>query len=129
MDVPKLTIVYAVLLILLGVIGYAISGAVSFTALIPAFFGIVVLALGILAVKGIGRKHVMHAASVLGLVGFIATIGSAPGLVTLASGGEVERAGAVISKSIMSVLSLAYFIVCVLSFVIARANREDTPGA
>jgi hypothetical protein len=125
MDVPKLTIVYAVLLILLGVIGYFASGAVSVTALIPAFFGIVILTLGILASKRIGKKHAMHAAAVLSLIGFVATVGGSDEMVELLTGGDVARPGAVISRSLMSILSLAYFIVSVLSFVIARANRAD----
>lgn len=126
MNVPVTTLIYAVLLILLGVIGFGISGAVSVTALIPAFFGVVIFALGWLALRGKSRQHVMHAAALLGLVGFIFTIGSSAGLVTLMTGGQVARPGAVISKAIMSILSLAYVIICLLSFVIARLNRDQT---
>jgi hypothetical protein len=68
----------------------------------------------------------MHAAALLGLVGFIATVGSSSDMVTILTGGHVERAGAVIAKSIMSILSLAYVIVCLLSFIIARVNREES---
>lgn len=126
MNVPIITIVYAILLILLGIIGYATSAGASLTAFIPTGFGIILLALGLLARKGKSRMQAMHAATLLGLIGFIATVGSSSGMVTILTGGHVERAGAVIAKSIMSILSLAYVIVCLLSFIIARVNRSES---
>ena len=64
---PKITIIYAVLLILIGFIGYLGSGMVSITALIPAFFGVVVLVIGLLGLSEKRRKAAMHIASALGL--------------------------------------------------------------
>ena len=64
MDTPKITIIYAIALIILGIGGYVSTGMVHITSLIPTFFGIVVLILGILAKKENIRKHVLvHVAS------------------------------------------------------------------
>lgn len=128
MNMPLITVIFAVLMILLGIIGYVASGAESATALIPTLFGLILLILGILGYKPHLRKRVMHAAALLGLIGFIATISASADLVTVLTGGEVARAGAVISKSIMSIISLAYFIVCLLSFVMARVVGPTESG-
>jgi hypothetical protein len=44
---------------------------VSWTALIPAFFGLPLVILGVLALQEGWRKHAMHAAVVVGLIGFL----------------------------------------------------------
>jgi len=100
MNIPKITIYYAGVLILLGLIGYFGFGRVSITALIPAFFGVVVLIVGLVGRKESMRKHAMHAASVLGFMGFVSTAGGLGGLYTLLTGGEVARPAATVSRSI-----------------------------
>lgn len=118
------TITFGTLLILLGVVGYVATGAVSITALIPAFFGIVFALLGLLARNDGLRKHVMHAAAVLALVGLVATVRVFFGpLPTLLAGGEVARPAAVISQAIMAVLSLGFLVLCIKSFRDARRAR------
>jgi hypothetical protein len=121
--VANITIVFGILLILLGLGGWFGSGGASMTALIPAAFGIVLLILGVIARNEKVRKHAMHVAVIVGLLGFF---GSASGLLSLPavlSGEPVERPAAVISKSIMAVLSLLYVARCVKSFIDARRNR------
>jgi len=124
MNLPKLTIIYAVLLIILGLAGYFGLGMVSITALIPAFFGIVMLIVGFLAFKENLRRHAMHIASALGFIGFLATISSLPAFITLLGGGEVARPGAVVGKTVMASLSLMYFTLCFRSFVQARLLKK-----
>lgn len=119
----NITIAFGVILIALGVVGYVATGQQSPTALIPAAFGVLLLICGVLARKEHLRKHVMHAAAALGVLGFL---GSAPGLIkafTLLGGGEVERPAAVASQAIMAVLSLIFVILCVKSFIDARRAR------
>ena len=119
----NITIAFGILLILLGLGGWFGSGGASMTALIPAAFGIVLLILGVIARNEKVRKHAMHVAVIVGLLGFF---GSASGLLSLPavlSGEPVERPAAVISKSIMAVLSLLYVARCVKSFIDARRNR------
>jgi len=43
---PSVTIALGVVLIILGLAGYFLTGAVSVTALIPAFFGLVLAVAG-----------------------------------------------------------------------------------
>ena len=119
----NITIIFGILLILLGLGGWFGSGGASITALIPAAFGIVLLILGVIARNEKARKHAMHVAVIVGLLGFF---GSASGLVSLPavlSGESVARPAAVIAKSIMAVLSLLYVARCVKSFIDARRNR------
>lgn len=123
MNMPSLTIAYSIALILLGLIGYFVTAQSSKTALIPAAFGIVVLILRILALKETIRKTAMHIASALGLLGFLGGLRGIPPFVSLISGGEVARQGAAISQTIMSLLSLIFFLFCLKSFIDARRNR------
>lgn len=111
------------ILTLMGVAGYFGSGMASVTALIPAFFGLPLVLLGRLARDESKRKHVMHAAVLLGLLGFA---GSVPGLLKLPSlfTGGAERPMAVAMQSAMALL-LAFFVVsCVRSFIAARRARD-----
>jgi len=120
MNMPKMTIIYAWALMLLGIIGYFATGMVSVTALIPMFFGLPIMALGIGAKHQARRKNVMHIAAALGLLGFLGSARGLGGLFTLIGGGEVARPGAVISQSIMAILSLVFVLLCVKSFIDAR---------
>jgi len=128
MNMPRITIAYAVLLIVLGLGGYFGSGGSSFTALIPAFFGAVVLILGLLALKEPLRKHMLHLAAALGLLGFLGTAGGLAGLFTMVTGGAVERPMATISRSIMALLSLGFFGLCLKTFVDARRAQRQPAG-
>ena len=80
---PFTSIVCGTLLTLIGAVGYIYAlttEKASFTALIPAFFGIVLFILGLVAnAKENIRKHLMHAAVLIALVGFIGALFS-PGI-------------------------------------------------
>ena len=119
---PSVTIALGVVLIILGLAGYFLTGAVSVTALIPAFFGLVLAVAGFIARDPGKRKHAMHAAVVVALLGFL---GSARGLLQIGAllNGTAARPAAVISQTIMAVLTLVYIVMAVRSFVQARANR------
>jgi hypothetical protein len=68
---PKTTLVFAALLVLLGVGAFAVSS--SNTALLPAMFGALLAALGLLAQRMDGlRKTLMHVAAVVALLGALA---------------------------------------------------------
>lgn len=111
---------FGLALVALGIIGYLATDAVSVTALIPAFFGIVLVILGWVARNERYRRHAMHFAAVIGVVGFV---GAAPGLVgllALLAGGEVQRPAAAVSQSIMAILMAIFVGLCVRSFVDAR---------
>lgn len=117
------TISFGVILIVLGIGGYFGSGMASPTALIPAAIGLLLLICGVVARDPNRRKHAMHFAAMVGLLGFF---GSARGLAKLGAvlaGQPVERQNAVIAQSVMALLMLVFTGLCVRSFIIARRSR------
>ena len=114
---------FGAVLIVLGIAGYFGSGMVSLTALIPAAFGLVLLILGVIARDPEKRKHAMHVAAMIGVLGFLGSARGLGNLIPLVSGQEVARPGAVIAQSIMAILMLIFTWLCVRSFINARRNR------
>jgi hypothetical protein len=119
----KLSIAYGVILILMGLISYFGISSESITALIPAFFGIPMLALGWLGFNEKYLKHAMHGAAVLMLLGFFGTIGGLIKFFKMLAGAETARPAAVTVQAIMAVLCLVFLIFAVKSFIDARRNR------
>jgi fluoride ion exporter CrcB/FEX len=124
---PFTSIISGVLLILLGIIGYILgmnAGNASPTALIPAAFGLLLVIFGLLAKsKENLRKHLMHAAVVVGLLGFLATASSVLKIPDVLSG-TAERPLAIVSQFAMALICLVFVIMCVNSFIAARRNRN-----
>jgi len=113
------TIVFGLVLTVLGVAGYFLTGTSSFTALIPAIFGVLLLALGFVARNEGARKHAMHAAAAVALVGFLGALMS---LLRTPSG--VRSAAALYSQLAMVVLTGIFVALCVKSFIAARRARR-----
>jgi hypothetical protein len=61
------------ILAVIGIVSYVGTGRTSVTALIPAFFGVVFLALAYVARSEAARKHAMHVAMLVALVGIAGT--------------------------------------------------------
>lgn len=120
---PSTSIFFGFLLILLGVFGYGygmLNGNASPTALIPAIFGVLLIVFGALARSRENlRRHLMHAAVVVGLLGFLATVSSFFKIPALLAG-TAERPAAVITQALMAVICLVFVILCVKSFIDAR---------
>ena len=119
---PRITVVFSLIYIALGLAGYFLTGAVHKTALIPAVIGAVLLVLGLLGGNEKLRMHVMHAAL---LIGLLALLGTARGLLKLpaAFDGTAERPGAVFAQAATAVLSAVYLAFGVRSFIAARRAR------
>lgn len=120
---PRITVVFALLYIALGLGGFFLTGAVHKTALIPAVIGVVLLVLGLLGGKEKLRMHVMHAALLVGLLALFGTAGSLAKL-PAAFEGTAERPGAVYAQAATAVLSLIYLALGVRSFIAARRARS-----
>ena len=118
------TIVFGLLMVVLGVAGYFLTGRQSATALIPVIPGVIWLVLGALARNERLRKHAMHAAAALSLLGFLGMVRAIVTFVRWQAGGdEPARPAAVVSQAILGLLFLAFLVLCVRSFIAARRNR------
>jgi hypothetical protein len=122
------TIVCGLILTAIGSYGYLnatpnAEGKVSPTALIPAVIGVLILVCGALSFKDGLRKHVMHVAAMLGVLGFLG--GFAPPIRQLATGKELNlTAPSVVAGLAMSLVCAAFVALCVRSFIAARKARE-----
>ena len=119
----RTTIFFGIVLVLLGSISYFVTARVSVTALIPAFFGIVFLGVGMVMRDEARARHAGHAAATLALLGLIGSARGISPLITLIQGGEVERPAATVAQSLMALGCLVYIGLGVKSFLDARKAR------
>ena len=112
---PKQTLVFAVLLIVLGLGAFFYSG--MGTALMPAYPGVLLAALGGLAMAfENARRHFMHVAAVVALLGALAP---AAALVIRAA----DMSPLALSVNVgMLVLCATLLVLMVRSFVAARQS-------
>ncbi len=121
--ITRLTLAIGALLTLTGVVAYAATHAGSLTALIPSAVGVLLLVAGWLARDERMRRHAIHGALAVALLGVLGSV-----MNTLKLGqvfdGTAERPGAIIASAVMCVLLVAYLVVGVRSFVAARRTRQ-----
>lgn len=108
-------------LIAIGVIAYVVSDAASWTALLPAMLGLVVLVLGLAAGREPLHRHAIHAALVVALLGLLGSLQRALPLLT---GGDPDRPVAAWASLATVVVTLVYLVLGVRSFVSARRARD-----
>ena len=113
----RITLIYSLLMMALGVGTYLAADTTSKTPLIPAAFGVAFLLLGLLAFHDKLRKHAMHAASALALVAFLAAV-----VVLIVRGGSASPT-ALGEQGVMALLSAGFVALCVRSFIEARKAR------
>jgi peptidoglycan/LPS O-acetylase OafA/YrhL len=118
MSLPKITIAIGLLLILQGVGFYFVTETKSMTALIPTFIGLPILVLGCVALKESLRKHAMHGAVALALLGLLAPIGR------IASAG-LKFSAAGVSLILMIVLCGGLLVLGIKSFIDARRRQAS----
>jgi hypothetical protein len=123
----KVTLVFAVLLAVLGLAGYLGTGSQHPTALIPTWFGLALGIFGFLAISPSEsrRKLFMHINVTIGLVGFLGA--------AIQAGREVAHASltgggpnpiAVGAQAAMAGLLFVYVALCVRSFIATRRARR-----
>jgi hypothetical protein len=123
----KVTLVFAVLLMALGLVGFVATGSAHPTALIPTWIGIALGIGGLLAISPSEsrRKLFMHVNVTIGLLGFLGGAAEAVrGYVHAASLGIEPDQAALASKAALAGLMLIYVILCVRSFINARRSGK-----
>jgi hypothetical protein len=144
MPMPLLTRLTGVLLVAIGLLGYFSSFAI--TALIPLFIGAPLLGCGLIGRDGDLRRHFMHAAAILSLMGALggtfalSAPEKLPAKDSSVSGSNGEQFDwhnkvrivkvATISKTLMTMLCAQHLVLCVVSFILAgRALRKAKADA
>ncbi len=111
------SIIAGAVLIVVGVLGSIVSDTGSVTALIPAFIGVIFVALGAVGrAKPDLNHHLMHAAAVLALVTLLASAGSAIG--------RGSTGLALFAQLASIVVTGAFLVLAIQSFRAARLARE-----
>lgn len=116
---PVAAVFCGVVLIAVGFAGYFYgrsAGTASMTALIPAAFGLLLVLCGALGAMIEGtRKHAMHAAAAISLVGFILTAGR-----LIMRIGQISMSPAVLSQLATAIVCLIFLLAAIGSFAKAR---------
>jgi hypothetical protein len=123
----KANLIFAALLIVLGLASFFGTGSLHPTALIPVWFGLALGLFGWLAISPNEKKRMMfmHVNVTIGLIGLLGA-----GWRALSSYGKARSEGidpnwiALGSQLAMAVILLIYILACVRSFVEARRSRE-----
>ncbi|MGB8029197.1 MAG: hypothetical protein WCF30_05975 [Terracidiphilus sp.] len=124
----RVTFVFGVLLVALGLIGFWGTGSIHYTALIPTWFGLALVAGGLLAISPSEgrRKLFMHINVTIGVLGLIGALAAAlQGYGHARSLGENPDYIALAAKLTMAGLLLIYVNLCVRSFIKARRSRQE----
>jgi len=122
----KVTLVFAVLLAILGLVSYFGTGSHFPTALIPTWFGLALGIFGFLAISPSEsrRKLFMHINVTIGLVGFLGAAWRAISSYTAAHSEGVEPNHiALAAQCAMAGMLIIYVLLCVKSFIDVRRNR------
>ena len=118
---PSTAIGCGLALILLGIAGYVwgrLDGNASLTALIPAIFGLVIALLGAFAGSNEKlRKHLMHVAMLVGLIGFVI-----PAYRLLSNLGGLSFSPGTVANALMALFCLIFVVMGIQSFINARRS-------
>jgi hypothetical protein len=123
----KITLVFALLLVALGLVGYIGTGSLHPTALIPAWIGLALGIFGFLAISDneSRRKLFMHINVTIALLGFLGGLVEAiRGYVHAKSAGIAPDQIALASKLTLAGLLFIYVILCVRSFIAVRRSGK-----
>jgi len=125
------TIGVGVILSAIGLFGYfgSTNASPSPTALIPTAFGVVLIVLGIVAHRAAARMHAMHAAVMVGLIGFLLAGGRGFMKLGNAASDDISIARPARMVILMALVCLVYVGLCVWSFIAARRRRAQSSGA
>ncbi len=123
----KVTLVFAALLIALGLAGFLGTGSQHPTALIPTWFGVALAVFGWLAMSPSERRRklFMHINVTIGLLGVLGAGARAmQSYIHASSSGLAPDKIALASQVTMAGLCLVYMILCINSFITARRSGK-----
>ncbi len=120
----RTAIIFGLLLIgvTLATIGFN-QGFRSPTVLIPAIFGVLIAVLGLISLKDSFRKHAMHAASVIGLLGGGACLFMGIKQLTKLASEKPPTISQIGSVWATAALCLVFVLLCVKS--LSEPNAKD----
>ena len=124
----KVSLVFAILLAILGLGFYFKTGSHYPTALIPLWFGLALGVFGFLAISPneSRRKLFMHINVTIGVIGFFgAAIRAIMVYGNARSAGENPDYIAISAQGAMALILLVYVLMCVRSFIEARRSRAE----
>jgi hypothetical protein len=120
----RTAIIFGLLLVSVSLATVAYNqGFKSPTVFIPAGFGVLIALCGVIALKDSFRKHAMHMAAMVGLLGGIGSLGMGGSMLAKLGTDKAptpDKLGAFASTAI---LCLVFVALCVRSFIQARKNR------
>jgi hypothetical protein len=129
---PIWSIAFGTLLIAVGLEGYTNALGIfnvkelhSWTALIPAGFGAFLVFCGLLAIQPSMRKHMMHLAAGVGLIGALAGLFMAVPKLGELWRDEAKRPSAIKLQLTMGIICLVFLGLCVRSFIQASRARKQ----
>jgi len=122
----KVTLVFTVLLIALGLVGYLGTGSLYPTALIPAWIGVALGFGGLLAISPneSRRKLFMHINVSIGVLGFLGGAVEVVRSYVRATFVEAADMAAMASKLALTTLLLISLLLCVRSLTAARSSGK-----
>ncbi len=121
----KLTIAFGFLLMITGVVGFALTGSTHPTALIPSLIGAILAVCGFLANTEDAKRRMvwMHIAVTVGLLGGLMTLKGAVDVFRLAHGADLPNPIAIEEKAATCLFCFLFVAFCIRSFIEARRNR------
>ena len=123
-SVFMLSIVLGIVLIILGVSAYVLSDFASITALIPAFFGILIAILGVVGYQQTDRQRLAsYGIGLLAVLGILGSTRGIPDIIGLLTGEAVESTIAAVSQGTMIIICLV-LLAAMIQFI--RHTRTTT---
>jgi FtsH-binding integral membrane protein len=114
----KAAAITGILLLIVGLIGFYTSETRAITALIPALMGILMLLCAAIGLNGELRKHAMHGAVLIALLGIVGPGMRLPKL--FAEGPMLATVASVLTV----LICVGFFILGIRSFINARRERK-----
>jgi hypothetical protein len=121
MTMHRWTILFGLLLVVIGLGGYYFSDAKQPMTLIPAVLGIAMFVCGVVAAQGAMRMLAMRVAALIGMIGFVGPMVTIFNDITNIT--NTANTAEVLAKGLTSALCLMFVLICVNSFLEARRVR------